>query len=118
MLAHHGPNGPNVAVLELRGEVDIYRRADLRKALEALEDADIAVVDITKVTYSDLTLINGLVHLKKQMSARRATSVVRLVGAKPNLVRIFEVTNLAPTFEFCDSPWSASNTNAGSSLHA
>ncbi len=90
----------------------------MSKALEALEDADIAVIDLTKVTYSDLTLINGLVHLKKQMSARRATSIVRLVGAKPNLMRIFQITNLAPTFEFCESYWSASNTNIESSVHA
>lgn len=102
MLGHQGSFEPKVVVLDLTGEVDVYGRADLSKALEALEDADVAVVDLTNVTYFDLTLVNGLVHLKNQMSARRAGSTVQLVGATPNLKRVFQMTNLTPAFEFCD----------------
>lgn len=96
------PGKSSVVALELRGEIDVYRRPDLVRALDTLKDADIAVVDLTKVAYFDLTLITCLVHLKNQMSAQNAESVVRLVGAKPNLKRVFEITQLAATFEFRD----------------
>lgn len=70
-----------VVVVKLSGDVAIYRLAALRETLEPLETLDRAIIDLTKVTFSDLTLINALVHLRNQMSANGARPIVTLVGA-------------------------------------
>jgi anti-anti-sigma factor len=112
MLVHsHFLDSPAVGVLELGGEVDVYTRAELRKALEPLTDAEIAIVDLSQLRYSDLSLINGLMHLRNRMSAKREP-VVRLVGVSPQLKRIFELIQLAQAFEFYDSRDGALNAFA------
>ncbi len=104
MLGHEyhlsDPSFPEVA---LCGDVDVYRRWDLRNVLDQLKGERIAVVDVTGVAYFDLTLINGLIYLKNEMAKQSGTSTVRLKGASRNLRRIIEICELTPAFEFSDS---------------
>lgn len=103
MISDYRTDRADASDLELTGDIDIYRRAELTTALVGLEDAELAVVYVSKVTYFDLTLISGLVHLKKRMSARNPASIVRLVGASPHMRRVFDLTGLSPMFEFNSS---------------
>ena len=100
--------------VELTGEIDIYRTAEVDGALVSVENADLAIVDLAKVTYFDLTLINGLVRLRRRMSARRQDSIVRIDGATAHLRRILEVTNLASVFELSSSREPSQSSRNGS----
>lgn len=88
-----------VSALRLDGEIDVYKRDSLRKALEPLESVDLAIIDVSELAYFDLTLVNGLVHLKNRMLARNAASTVCLVGVRPSLRKILDLTGLAAMFE-------------------
>jgi anti-anti-sigma factor len=90
---------PVTKTVRLQGEIDLCRRETLRRALERLEDADLAIVNLSRVTYFDLTLVNGLVHLKNHMSFRSKTSTVRLVGAPPILATILKIIELSSMFD-------------------
>lgn len=89
----------HIAALRLEGEIDVYACLTLRRALEPLEGVELAIIDVSKVTYFDLTLINALVHLKSQMLARNGASTVQLVGATPFLRRILAITELSTMFD-------------------
>lgn len=90
-------------MLSLEGEVDIYERDRLYSALESFEDADLAIIDLAKVTYFDLTLINGLVRLRNRMLVQKGASRIYLVGASSLLKRVLEITELLAIFHLPDS---------------
>lgn len=89
-----------VTALRLDGEIDVSKREGLRKALEPSESAQLAIIDVSALAYFDLTLINGLIHLRNRMLAQNAASTVCLVGVTPSLRKVLDLTGLAEAFEF------------------
>lgn len=91
-------------IVHLKGHIDVYARDRLYKALEPLEGARIAIVDVSAVMYFDLTLINALLQLKNRMSARNGASSIQLVGATPFLRKVLDILGLSRMFDLPAEP--------------
>jgi anti-anti-sigma factor len=71
----------------------------LKKALKPLESVDLAVVDVSQLTYLDSTILGGLVGLRKAMALNGKAGLVHIIGASSHIRRLFEVTGLATIFD-------------------
>jgi anti-sigma B factor antagonist len=87
-----------VPVLAVTGEIDLSKAPDLRERIMHLASAgdDLAVVDLTEVTFLDSTALGVLVSGLKRM--RSSGGDLRLVVNRPNLVKVFEITGLLELF--------------------
>ncbi|MGZ3506225.1 MAG: STAS domain-containing protein [Vulcanimicrobiaceae bacterium] len=89
--------GP-VAIIVLEGEYDLSRRQELASTLQAIPICDIAIIDMGQVTYMDSTALTCFVQLKKRMR-RNTQGVVRVVGLRARLHRLYEFAHLHQLFE-------------------
>ncbi|HET9393180.1 MAG TPA: STAS domain-containing protein [Candidatus Rubrimentiphilum sp.] len=91
------------SVVQLDGDLDFSRKAELDALLGAAEHADIAIVDFERVTYLDSSVLGSLMMLKKHMVEHGTAGVVRIAGANESLRRIFAICGLDRIFELYDS---------------
>jgi anti-sigma B factor antagonist len=92
-------------VLAVAGAIDVHTAPDLRsQATELLSSgARKLVVDLTEVDFLDSSALGALVGIHKDVI--NVNGAMRVVCAKPKLLRIFEITRLsevlsiAPTVE-------------------
>ena len=94
-------------VVTLSGELDIFKKEKLRDALAQAESADVAIIDMTGVTFLDSAALGVLIGFKKRMAERKAT--VRVVLISLQLRRLFEITGLDRVFEIFPSLEAAIN---------
>lgn len=87
----------DVPVLTLKGEVDISNVADFQRALQAVPQADLIVVDLAAVGFLDSTALAALVRYRNVTAARGGS--VTLVIANPLVQRIFHITNFDREFK-------------------
>jgi anti-sigma B factor antagonist len=92
--ARHG----DVAVLTVRGEIDVYTAPRLRQAIVDLVDAGSAriVVDMERVDFLDSTGLGVLVEGLKR--ARNRDGELSIVTSQDKILRIFDITGLNKTF--------------------
>jgi anti-sigma B factor antagonist len=85
---------PDVAVVELQGEVDIYSSPQFKEVLlrGIDEGATRVVVDLAKVTFIDSTALGVVVGGVKGVRAQGGT--LDIVCRDENIRRIFEITGL------------------------
>lgn len=90
-------------VVELGGEVDLYRAPDVKRALDAAIDAGAAglVVDLSAVTFIDSTALGALVAAVKRLEPSGGT--VALVCTDSNILKVFEITGLDRVFAIHES---------------
>jgi anti-anti-sigma factor len=83
-------NPSQIAVFS--GDIDFTTRDHFRAQLAALDSADVAIVDLTNVSYMDSTALAEIVllHRKRTRSGKTPPRVV--VGAKVS--RLFDVAGL------------------------
>lgn len=83
-----------VAVVVLKGDLDIASAMEMRQRLQAPLDARETrlVIDLGGVTHVDSAGLGEVVRALKL--ARRAGGDVRLCGLRADVLRIFEVTGL------------------------
>jgi anti-sigma B factor antagonist len=96
------PDGQQVVTL--RGEIDIATAGRARNYLYNVVDSESlsVIVDLSGVTFCDAA---GLGMLAKVASrARKAGHPVRLVGARPALLRIMRITGLDAAFPELQAP--------------
>jgi anti-sigma B factor antagonist len=96
------PDGQQVVTL--RGEIDIATAGRARNYLYNVVDSEAlsVIVDLSGVTFCDAA---GLGMLAKVASrARKAGRPVRLVGARPALLRIMRITGLDAAFPELQAP--------------
>jgi anti-sigma B factor antagonist len=88
----HGPDG--AIVLVVQGDADLHVAAELRERLTRTidEGASALVVDLSDVTFVDSMALGVLLGAMKRM--RAAGGRLRLVVARPEVRRIFEITLL------------------------
>ena len=102
--------------LELSGAWDISREAELRTLLHPAESVDELLLDLSKVTFVDVSFLASLVVLINRMVARNPFGRIRILGASRGVVNLFEASRLEMLFEFLQS---AVDTNdAPQRLHA
>ena len=82
-------------VLAVGGEVDIVSVESFREALLAAQRAPRVVIDLSDVTFIDSSGINALVGAWHGVAPG---STLRLVGLRPNVRKVFEITGLLELF--------------------
>jgi anti-anti-sigma factor len=83
------------AVLAVRGEVDAATGDRFRSALLEAQRSSHVVVDLSAVTFMDSVGVNALVGAYHRMPAG---GELRVVGLRPNIRRVFEITGLLALF--------------------
>ena len=94
--------GGRYFLIALRGEWDLYNRPELDAALLEAEAAaeSLVVLDLSRATFIDSSVLGALVEARKRMQERVRISVV----AKDRQIRkVFEITGLEGVFELHES---------------
>lgn len=104
---------PDVAIVALEGEVDIYSAPQFKEALlSGIDDgATIIVVDLAAVTFIDSTALGVLVSGAKRV--RPINGRLDIVCTDENITRIFEITGLDRIFGIHASREAALSASAG-----
>lgn len=82
--------------ITLSGEYDVARKGELSAAFAAVVNGAPVTIDLAEVTYIDSTFLNELASLRLRMEHRP----IILVGAAPNILRLFALTKLDRFFVF------------------
>jgi len=95
------------AVLRIGGEVDLYTAPQVKEKILGLVDAGVRrlVVDLSHTEYLDSTALGVLVGALKRL--REQDGDLRLVGPRPRIRKLLEITRLLKVFEVRDSVASA-----------
>ena len=91
----------SIFVIHLDGEFDLAERHRIVDAFAVAHSSPIVVVNLAKTLYIDSTVLNALVELRKATRDRGAD--LFLVGLRPGVLRIFEITGLDELFEIRSS---------------
>lgn len=87
-----------VGIIALQGAYDIARRVGLLTELHAIPTCDIAIIDMREVRRLDATALTCFMQLRKRLR-QSGPGIVRIVGLRPSLYRLFEMANLRRNFE-------------------
>ncbi len=82
----------------LDGELDLSAKDALTERLHEATDADVAVIDLSRVTYLDSTAIHCFIELKNRMIGRGHAGVVKLLSPHDRIRKIFELCDLNRLF--------------------
>jgi anti-anti-sigma regulatory factor len=91
-----------IAIIVLQGEYGFARREELVAKLEAIPICDIAIIDMREVTHIDPTALACFVQLRKRLQ-RDGPGIVRVVGLRPGLYRLYEAAYLHYVFDVFES---------------
>lgn len=91
-----------VAVIGLQGEYGITRREELHAKLQAIPTCDIAIIDMRQVTHIDATALTCFIRLRERL-CRSGPGIVRIVGLRPSLYRLYQIAYLHHIFEVFES---------------
>jgi anti-sigma B factor antagonist len=81
----------SVCKVQLSGEYDIARTAELRDALLGTHtDERELVADLSTVTFMDSTALRSLLEVRAELERRGAT--LRLINPGPTVVRLLDIT--------------------------
>jgi anti-sigma B factor antagonist len=91
------------AVLAADGEIDIHTAPELRARLSELQQggARTIVVDLNEVDFLDSSALGTLVGANKDLQADGG--VLKVVCAKPNILKVFEITRLSEVIPVYDT---------------
>jgi anti-anti-sigma factor len=84
--------------IELEGELDLARQNELERLFNSLEKDGPLTIDLRRVTYADSTFLSALASL----ALRFQEVPITLLGAAPNLRRVFRVVQFDKLFQIVD----------------
>ncbi len=89
---------PGVAVLDVRGEIDVATSPELQEILVELigRGPELLIVNLTDVSFIDSTGLGVLVGAVRDVRARGGD--LRLVVTEPHIVKLLELTGLDEVF--------------------
>ncbi|HEX3458968.1 MAG TPA: STAS domain-containing protein [Candidatus Baltobacteraceae bacterium] len=87
------------ARIELYGEYDLSRRAEIQLTFATLVPNGALIVDLSKVTYVDSTFLNELVELRERLPGSQIT----LLGPNANLRRVLQLMSFDRLFDIRES---------------
>ncbi|HEV7180394.1 MAG TPA: STAS domain-containing protein [Candidatus Baltobacteraceae bacterium] len=96
-----GGTSAQSARIALSGEYDIGRQPELEAELARAGAGSTVELDMRDVTYIDSTALTCFIRLRKRLGT---DAVIRLFGLRPNIRRVFTLTNLESIFEMIDEP--------------
>ncbi len=82
----------DVTTVKLNGDIDLYNAEEFREAISGVEGR--LLLDCSELNYIDSTGLGVLVSVFKANN-----SGMTIVGLKPHLYRIFELTGLTSVFD-------------------
>jgi anti-anti-sigma factor len=85
--------------IELEGELDIARQDELQRLFDSIQKDGPLTIDLGQVTYADSTFLRLLASL----ALRFQEVPIRLVGAQPNLRRVFSIVQFDKLFQIVGS---------------
>lgn len=85
-------------MLQVTGEMTIYRAAELKEMLllALAKESDVLVLDLSGVTEMDVAGLQVLIMSKQAAQAQNRE--LRLVGHSPAVLDVFEILNVAAFF--------------------
>lgn len=86
--------------LTLRGEYDVWRRDELREALERLDHTGDLTIDLSATTLLDAGSVALLIALRHRLQERTPGARVILLNAPRIVKRVLELCEAAGLFEF------------------
>lgn len=84
-------------VFKLTGEVDLARQAELDAIAAAAAEAELAIVDMTEITFLDSTVINWLLRTKKSIEEKKGR--LRVVAPQGLVTRLIAIAELQGVIE-------------------
>ena len=84
-------------VFKLTGELDLARLAELDAIAAAAAEAELAIVDMTEITFLDTTVINWLLRTKKVIEEKKGR--LRVVAPKGLVTRLIAIAELEGVIE-------------------
>jgi anti-sigma B factor antagonist len=81
-----------VTVLRVFGELDLVTCPRLEEALASIGPVTRVIVDLTRCTLLDSCGVRTLVEAQRDATARERG--IDVVTADPNILRVFEITNV------------------------
>ena len=84
-------------VFKLTGELDLARQAELDAIAAAAAEAELAIVDMTEITFIDSTVIDWLVRAKKVVEEKKGR--LRVVAPQGLVTRLIAITELEGVIE-------------------
>jgi anti-sigma B factor antagonist len=84
--------GRGVAVVNAEGELDAYAAPELTDGLAEVADAPAVVLDLSRVSFMDSTVLGLVVRAVRELGERKGE--VRVVLPRTSARRIFELTML------------------------
>jgi anti-anti-sigma factor len=84
-------------VFKLIGELDLARQAELDAIAAAAAEAELAIVDLTEITFLDTTVINWLVRTKRLLDEKKGR--LRVVAPKGLVTRLISIADLEGVIE-------------------
>ncbi len=99
-----GSDQPGVAVLAVRGEIDVATAPEFHASLSDLiaEGPEVVMVDLRAVSFIDSTGLGVLVGAEKEM--REGGRDLRLVVTQPQITRLLSLTGLDEVFTVVSTP--------------
>jgi anti-sigma B factor antagonist len=91
------------AVVHFTGDLDYTRLDEIVAAFAAFDETDIAIIDLSDVAYVDSRFLGEIARLYQRLDERGAPFAVRIVGARPSVRRIFDLTSLDEIVQFFES---------------
>ena len=101
-----------VKVVKLDGDLDFSRKSQIEATLSQADFSDIAIVDLSSVSYIDSSCLSSLALQKKRMRQNGTAGILRIAGASDSLKRIFEICGLDKSFELYSSLDEAQSADA------
>lgn len=86
----------------LRGDLDIYRQAEIRRELQAAAGKRRLIIDLREARYVSAAALTELVRCYKQRVAG-GLEAARLVVRSPYVRRVFDITGLARVWTLFES---------------
>ena len=105
-------NDAGYTVVSFAGELDLSDRERIVDELRSLTATEAPMVDLTKVTYLDSTVLGALIGLNKTV-AMRGKRLSLLVGSD-RILKIFSMTKLDQVFDIYESEEAAMHKNVRS----
>ena len=88
---------PVQVLIALKGELDVARRDELEQMAVIACDGDLAIVDMTEVTFLDSTVLNWLVRTKQALE--RKSGQLRVIAPNGIVTRLVSIAGLEGVIE-------------------
>ena len=96
MLEYDKHESEEKIVIKLFGEVDMFNAGEFKKIFSPNDSREI-IVDCENLDYIDSTGLGALVSVLKK--AKEFGGTVRIIGLKPQIYKLFELTELDSIFD-------------------